>query len=238
MRILIIVVLACVAIAALVSIVWLRRARNASPVMPYGQARDKIIGSIADPSAPPPAPPLRPVGLDKRLTAHKLKQLQELWPPTKATWTPYFDAYQEVIQSIWDELQAIDLRNHWYELLSDARRTVVVVDVLEREVNNGSFDQFFLNSSGDSAYTAPDALRTLGCSDAAALAERANAQFPGGVPRHRAARLARMDDMPESAREVWDNLDSEFFALDIPFGGIAAYLGGKYVLDHPGEFFR
>jgi len=240
MRIAVIFVLAITlvaAIAAIAAVAWRRPGRNPR-VMPYSEARREIIGSIADPGAPSPSPPARPAGLDNRMPAHRLKELQALWPPTEINWRTYYDEYQQVVQSIRDELASIDPEHDWYELLSEPRRIVLIADQLESEINNGGFDQFFLNSSGDGAYAAPSSLRALGHTTAAGLAERANSQFPVGPPRHRPHRMAQMDDLPDSARETWSELDSEFYALDVPFGGIAAYFGSSYILDHTAEFFQ
>ncbi|MBL8879352.1 MAG: DUF4375 domain-containing protein [Phycisphaerales bacterium] len=230
-------VLTILAVAVIVVVVWLRRGRK-SAVMPYREARRTIIDSMTGFAVPRSAPPARPVGLDKRLPADKLREFQALWPPTKDNWGTYFDAFYLVIESIRDELALIDPEQDWYELLSDARRFVLVAYGLESEVNNGGFDQFFLNCAGDGAYAAPGALRALGAMAAASLAERANTQFPAGPPRDRTQRLAQMDNLPAAAGEAWSALDSEFYALDIPFGGIAAHLGGRFILDNPNEFYQ
>jgi hypothetical protein len=41
-----------------------------------------------------------------------------------------------------------------FTALSQAEQTIYCLDALEREVNNGGFSQFFLNSSGDTALAA------------------------------------------------------------------------------------
>jgi hypothetical protein len=56
--------------------------------------------------------------------------------------------------------------------LTEAEQTVHCVDGLEREVNNGGFDQFFFNSSGNTALETIPALERLG----------AKHVFPGGRP--------------------------------------------------------
>ncbi len=68
------------------------------------------------------------------------------------------------------------------------------------------------------------------------MVERANAQFPGGPSRDRFDRLTQMDALPDSAREVWSELDSAFYDLDIPFGGIGEHFGSKYIHDHLYDF--
>lgn len=231
-------VIVCAAVLTIgLLVIWLTRRNRFSAVKPYSQIRRQLIDAIGDANAPPPQPPKRPAGLDTRLPVAVLETLRANWPPTDSTWSTYFGEYCKVIGSIREELNAIDPQTDWIELLSEKRRVVLAADEWESEVNNGGFDQFYVNSSGDYANVVPESLRTLGRPDVAELVERANAQFPGGVPPHRAARLAQMDRLPESARKAWHELDTRFFDCHIDFGGIAAYSGGKYIIDHPDEFF-
>jgi len=57
--------------------------------------------------------------------------------------------------------------------LSDQERIVLAVEALEREVNNGGYSQFFINSSGQYAPIIVDALVRIGCPEVAALTRRA-----------------------------------------------------------------
>jgi hypothetical protein len=50
---------------------------------------------------------------------------------------------------------------------------VLAVRALDREVNNGGYDQFFCNSSRQYASTIVDALRQIGCDEAASITQRA-----------------------------------------------------------------
>jgi hypothetical protein len=61
----------------------------------------------------------------------------------------------------------------------EARR---LIDRLEAEVNNGGFDQYFFNSSGDEASAVIEALETVGASKTARIVRKACARFPGGMP--------------------------------------------------------
>ena len=72
--------------------------------------------------------------------------------------------------------------------LTVPEQVFVAVWTLESDVNNGGFDQYYLNSSGDYAWFAPAALRAIGAEQTAAIAERANAAFG---PRRTAARSRR-----------------------------------------------
>lgn len=98
-----------------------------------------------------------------------------------------------------------------------------LIDTLEMEVNNGGFDQYFFNSTGDSAKEAAEALEAIGAHNMAAIVKRAIAKFPGGeVPADRNARQAVLEEIsPE--REAFEELDAEF--LKYP-DNLAALLGG------------
>ncbi len=89
----------------------------------------------------------------------------------------------------------------------------VTIWTLEADVNNGGFDQYYLNSSGDRASYAPAALRTIGADATAVIVQRANATFgPGGPPADRDARVAAIDELPEDVDELWNECDQAFYA--------------------------
>ena len=58
------------------------------------------------------------------------------------------------------------------ENLSDEERIILAVEALEREVNNGGYDQFFRHSP-EYASLITDALRRIGCSEVAVLTQKA-----------------------------------------------------------------
>jgi hypothetical protein len=57
--------------------------------------------------------------------------------------------------------------------LSEPERVILVVEAMEREVNNGGYDQFLLNSSREHALFLVRALTLIGCPDVAALSAKA-----------------------------------------------------------------
>jgi hypothetical protein len=57
--------------------------------------------------------------------------------------------------------------------LTDEERVVLAVEALEREVNNGGYDQFFVNSSREFAPTIVGALKRIGCKKTATITQRA-----------------------------------------------------------------
>jgi hypothetical protein len=57
--------------------------------------------------------------------------------------------------------------------LTDEERVILAIEALEREVNNGGFGQFFVNSSREYAPFIVDALRRIGCPKTAAITQNA-----------------------------------------------------------------
>ena len=57
--------------------------------------------------------------------------------------------------------------------LTDEECVVLAVEALEREMNNGGYDQFFVNSSREFAPTIVGALKRIGCKLTAAITQRA-----------------------------------------------------------------
>ena len=97
--------------------------------------------------------------------------------------------------------------------MSARDQILVTIWGLEADVNNGGFDQYYFNGSGDQAWFAPTALRSIGAHRMADIAERANALFGEAGPPpdsdERQSALFRITDANEGA---WDQLDREFYA--------------------------
>src|SRR5207245_10752751 len=59
------------------------------------------------------------------------------------------------------------------ENLSHEERVVLAIEALEREVNNGGYEQFFLNSTREFAPIIVDALSRIGCRRTATITQKA-----------------------------------------------------------------
>lgn len=82
--------------------------------------------------------------------------------------------------------------------LSQPELDVLAIESLEREVNNGGYRQFFLNSSNEFAPTVVDALKRIGCTETAAITQQALDALPAGTaltPESLASLMA--DDDPD-----------------------------------------
>ena len=120
-----------------------------------------------------------------------------------------------------------------FAALTPAEKVAYCVDALEREVNNGGFDQFFWNSSGDTAHQTHAALLEIGAREAAALVRDAIAAFPGAkVPPDRGQREKVLESLPEMAREKWGELDGRFYE----YPDDLTTLMRRYVQAHRADF--
>jgi|GEM_PF-1410906 len=96
--------------------------------------------------------------------------------------------------------------------LTETERRLCAAHGLDGEVNNGGFDQYFFNSTGDSAEVALAGLKDMGAVAVAALLERAMAVFPDSKPpADRERRHELMQEMESRSKPVWDQCDSEFY---------------------------
>ena len=88
-----------------------------------------------------------------------------------------------------------------------------LVSLLEAEVNNGGFDQFFFNSSGDNTAEIIEALQLIGAPRTADIVKRAAARFPGGMPSKEWTKRQGLlvDDVSPEA-DAFQEMDREFYA--------------------------
>lgn len=99
-----------------------------------------------------------------------------------------------------------------FDSLSYPERVLHHVYSLESEINNGGFDQYFVNPSGDFALDTPSALDEIGAHHTANLVKRAIDLFPGGAPsRDRQQRKEQLNSIDEITLAKFEDLDSKFF---------------------------
>ena len=86
---------------------------------------------------------------------------------------------------------------------------------LEREINNGGFNQFFFNSAGDFAHETVNSLAVVGANKTAEILKKAIAQFPDHkVPSDRNNRQEILSQIEEDAKDIWEELDQKFFIYE------------------------
>jgi len=99
-----------------------------------------------------------------------------------------------------------------YETLSHAEQVALCVDGLEREVNNGGFQQYFFSSAGDHALDCVDALDEIGGVEVADLLRRALRVFgPGGPDPDREERILQLEALGDDVAPRLEALDDAFF---------------------------
>lgn len=99
-----------------------------------------------------------------------------------------------------------------FDELTEPQKNFFFIQELEREVNNGGFNQYFYNLSGDYAMYTVGALKAIGANHTWPILQEAIDQFPGGnVPEDRDRRQAVLEEIEDSANEIWDTLEQKFF---------------------------
>lgn len=100
-------------------------------------------------------------------------------------------------------------------------RTVVAIEGLEREVNNGGFSQFFANSSNEFVPVIVDALKAIGCPNTAVLCQQAMAVL--GITKDMST-----DTIEDLACEASDEQDERLSELDdVYYEGLKEPIAGN-----------
>ena len=115
------------------------------------------------------------------------------------------------------ELSESERTRFWkadFDKLTRPEQIFLLIWELESEVNNGGFTQYFMNSSGDNAMFAPDALREIGAPKMADIVHHAIVMYPNSPPSHDQDKRERdFDPIPEDERwGFFGELDDEFMA--------------------------
>jgi len=98
------------------------------------------------------------------------------------------------------------------EKLTEPQKQFYYNQCLEREINNGGFNQYFINSSGDFSHQTIQSLIVIGANTTADILQKAIDQFPDKkVPQDRAERIELVEQIEETTNEFWEKLDQKFF---------------------------
>jgi len=116
--------------------------------------------------------------------------------------------------------------------LNTSEKIVLIADNLQSEVNNGGFDQFYYNSSGNFANETVEILSLVNATKTARIVNKANDQFPEGiVPQSRNIRIEVLQSIRAKSTEVWDSLDSQFYRPNTMTGKMEVENLSKLLLD-------
>jgi hypothetical protein len=125
---------------------------------------------------------------------------------------PTPEAVRQAVEDAFRQLAA-----DGYASLTQFQRTVVCVWAACGEIDNGGFDQFFFNSSGDWSQDTPAALREIGASELADIVAEAIARFPSpGPSRDLIQRRQQLDELDLDTQHRMAQLSRLFdtFSID------------------------
>lgn len=111
---------------------------------------------------------------------------------------------RELLERRWDKLG--------YDGLLPTERNWLVLWWLRAEVENGSFHQYFFNSTGDSALQALSALQDMGAAETYDILKQALAEFDcvGGDSPDRGTRQKRLESIPNGS-QAFDGPTERFY---------------------------
>ena len=135
----------------------------------------------------------------------------------------------KIQEIVWKKTELYDN----YENLNDFEKTFLYVEILEAEVNNGGFDQYFYNSSGDYADETLESLRKIGATKTAKLVESAFKIFPvQPIPKDNEKRREILKSIENQTSEKWNQLEDEFYLYEENIGGLVL----EYVRQNKSKF--
>ncbi len=120
-----------------------------------------------------------------------------------------------------------------FESLNEYEKNVIFIEMLEGQVNNGGFDQYFFNSSGEYAHETLTALESINAPKIAELLNQAIKIFPTlPIPKDTEIRREFMQDTPETITDKWDKLDDQFYEYPENLAGLVI----EYVKNNKSRF--
>lgn len=124
----------------------------------------------------------------------------------------------ELLQTVFDTISREDInsKNEFEYVLNlpKSKQAVYVIWCLESEVNNGGFNQYYSNSSGQFSKLTPEALRLIGATKFANLIEKANKVYESEneiINKHKDGTLEGFSKSYEN--NPLNDFDSEFYNL-------------------------
>ena len=139
---------------------------------------------------------------------------------------PFGSTYKDVLAhkddaepyELLSNLSAITLykeQDHGIGSLKPEERIIYAIDGMLTEVNNGGFNQFFFNSSGELAYDLVPALDAVGSIRFKEIATKAVEIF-GNIPcLDEASRYSHLEKITQNDElQLWDKCDDDFYDCD------------------------
>ena len=116
-----------------------------------------------------------------------------------------------------DVIEALDEPSSYHAeiaALPDAIANVICVELLDWQVRNGGFHQYFFNSYGITINSAIRGFEAMGLSLCANLARKARDKIGEPFPEERQDRIERVGYKPREKMN-FDDLDDAYYALDM-----------------------
>jgi HEAT repeat protein len=96
--------------------------------------------------------------------------------------------------------------------LTQPQQAIYAISILDGEVRNGGFSQYFVNSSGNQASEALRGLELVGAKQTLGIVRQAFQQFgPNGPPRDRQQRARQLAALTKAQDAALDRLNSEYY---------------------------
>jgi hypothetical protein len=150
--------------------------------------------------------------------------LEEIWKLTDQT--DFLIAINERLN------ERTDYGDH-LERLSAEEQVFYICNLLMEEVNNGGFDQFLYNSSGDHAYRVEDCLRIIGANKTADICHTAFSAFGKPIPQDRDKRqkfLGKMES--DEISDILSRCDDQFYEYPDPLEALCY----RYIVANKSKF--
>jgi hypothetical protein len=106
---------------------------------------------------------------------------------------------------------ALQKKREQRRLMTVEEMTVLAIQALEREVNNGGFDQFFFNSSHEFAPTIVEALSRIGCTETAKIVQEALWAVPLASSGIAAGEYRNSKEVPGHVKQKLSQCDNAYW---------------------------
>lgn len=101
-----------------------------------------------------------------------------------------------------------------------------LVDELEAEINNGGFDQFFFNPTGDFTEETIQAVSSIGAFHTAEIVKKGASLFPGGMlPKDQDSRQKLVEEISPNS-DAFEEFDDAFLAYENDFASLILSYNG------------
>lgn len=121
----------------------------------------------------------------------------------------------ELLQVVFDNLSS-DYGNDFETVISwnNSKKAIYIIWVLESEVNNGGYNQFYFNSSGQFYKYLPDALKLVGANKFSDLMKQANEVFEKDNPKITQHQDGTIEGFSKSYQDnPLNKFDDQFYEL-------------------------